>query len=288
MTFVDEEKQETDTEENDMDEGELENQNLEEEKDSESENLQDTEKFQEENANDEESFKDETINSQDANDDIEEDFGEEIGTEHDKIEDNDDDEDEFDEEGIPEDDFDEEELKNSAETDEHTHKKNIVEGALFVAGRPVSIEEIHAKSDLGKKEIQDLLDEIAMDYLMRPTALEIVQIQEKYSLQIKPEYTPKLKNFASGGLIPDRILKTLTIIALKQPLLKSKLVKIRGSTAYEHVKYLVENGYIEAYKKGRSSELITTDLFADTFGLSRDINELKKQMIIQLGVKEQE
>jgi segregation and condensation protein B len=122
---------------------------------------------------------------------------------------------------------------------------------------------------------------------MRPTALEIIKIQDKYSLQIKPEYTPRLKKFAEGGLIPDRILKTLTIIALKQPLMKSKLVKLRGSTAYKHVKYLEDNGYVDSVKKGRSSELTTTDLFADTFGLSRDVNELKKQMITQLGIKEE-
>lgn len=174
----------------------------------------------------------------------------------------------------------------SDEVDEQSYKKSIVEGALFVAGRPISIEEIHIKSDLPKKEIQDLVEELAMDYMMRPTALEIVQIQDKYSLQIKPEYTPKLKKFATGGLIPDAILKTLTIIALKQPIMKSMLVKLRGSTAYEHVKYLNENGYISLVKKGRSSEISTSDQFADMFGLSRDKNELKKQMIVQLGIKE--
>ncbi len=126
-----------------------------------------------------------------------------------------------------------------------------------------------------------------MDYLMRSTALELIQIQDKFSLQIKPEYTPSVKKFASGGLIPDRHLKTLTIIALKQPILKSMLVKIRGSGAYEHVKFLLDRGYIESYRKGRSQEIVTTDQFADTFGLSRDISTLKKQMITQLGIKEE-
>jgi segregation and condensation protein B len=174
----------------------------------------------------------------------------------------------------------------SDEFDDQSFNKSVVEGALFVAGRPISIEEIHIKSDLGKGEIKDLVEELAMDYLMRPTCLEIVQIQDKYSLQIKPEYTPKLKKFATGGLIPDSILKTLTIIALKQPIMKSILVKLRGSTAYEHVKYLNENGYVILVKKGRSSEISTSDQFADTFGLSRDKTELKKQMITQLGIKE--
>ena len=130
------------------------------------------------------------------------------------------------------------------------------------------------------------LEELMLDYLMRATSLEIVQIQDKFSLQIKPEYTPNVKKFATGGLIPDRHLKTLTIIALKQPILKSKLVKIRGSGAYEHVKFLLDRGFINAIKKGRSYELMTTENFADTFGLSRDVSTLKKQMITQLGIND--
>jgi len=179
-----------------------------------------------------------------------------------------------------------EEERLSDEVDEESKKKNIVEGALFVAGRPVSLEELNIKTEIRKRELAEILKDLAMDYLMRSTALEIVQIQEKFSLQIKPEYTPNVKKFASGGLIPDKHLKTLTIIALKQPLLKSTLVKIRGSGAYDHVKFLLDRGFIEARRKGRSKELTTTDQFADTFGLSRDLDTLKKQMITQLGIPE--
>jgi segregation and condensation protein B len=110
---------------------------------------------------------------------------------------------------------------------------------------------------------------------------------DKYSMQIKAEYTQNVKKFASGGLIPEAVLKTLTIIAVKQPMLKSMLIKIRGSTAYDHVKFLVDRGFITNDRKGRSEELITTEQFADTFGLSRDMETLKKQMIAQLGVSEE-
>ena len=173
----------------------------------------------------------------------------------------------------------------SEEVDEETNKKNIVEAALFVAGRPVSMEELNIKTDIKKSKLEAILNELMMDYLERPTSLEIIKIQDKYSLQIKPQYTPNVKKFASGGLIPDRILKSLTIIALKQPIMKSMLVKLRGSGAYEHVKFLLDRGFIETRKKGRSHEILTTDQFADTFGLSRDIDTLKKQLITQLGVK---
>ncbi len=177
-----------------------------------------------------------------------------------------------------------EDVLASQEIDEHTRQKNIVEGALFVAGRALSLDEMNAKTGITKRKLGELLLELGMEYLERPTALEIISIQEKWVLQIKPEYTPKVKKFATTGLIPDRILKSLTIIALKQPILKSHLIKIRGSGAYEHVKYLLDRGYCEGIKKGRSVNLTTTDQFADTFGLSRDVETLKKQLIIQLGL----
>lgn len=175
----------------------------------------------------------------------------------------------------------------SSEETRQVQLKNVVEAALFVAGRPVSLEELNVKTDIKKRELETILDELAMDYLMRSTAIEIVQIQDKYSLQIKPEYTQNVKKFASGGLIPDKILKTLTIIALKQPLLKSTLIKVRGAGAYDHIKFLLDRGFVEGKKKGRSVELLTTDQFADTFGLSRDLPTMKKQMIAQLGIKDQ-
>ena len=125
--------------------------------------------------------------------------------------------------------------KLSQEVDEHTRLKNVVEAALFVAGRPLSMEELNTKTSIGKRDLETCLNELMMDYLERPTALEIIQIQDKFSLQIKPEYTSHAKKFTTGGLIPDAILKTLTIVALKQPLLKSTLIKIRGAGAYDQI-----------------------------------------------------
>ena len=161
-----------------------------------------------------------------------------------------------------------------------------MEAALFVAGRPISLEELNIKTEIKKKDLEDLLNELMMDYMDRSTAVEIIPMGDKFSMQIKAEYTQNVKKFASGGLIPEAVLKTLTIIAIKQPMLKSTLIKIRGSTAYDHVKFLIDRGFITNEKKGRSDELITTEQFADTFGLSRDPETMKKQMVAQLGVSE--
>jgi len=125
-----------------------------------------------------------------------------------------------------------------------------------------------------------------MEPVTLSTALVIAQIGDRYQMQIKPEYTERVSKFAKGGAIAERYLRTLTVIALKQPILKSVVIKLRGSGAYEHVKYLIDNGFVEAIKKGRSHELTTTDKYADMFGLPKDKHLLKQAMVSQLGIEE--
>ncbi|MFX1591489.1 MAG: SMC-Scp complex subunit ScpB [Promethearchaeota archaeon] len=164
--------------------------------------------------------------------------------------------------------------------------RNLIEASLYAAGRPLTIEELSTRLEFPKKEVEELVNEVAFDYLERTTALVIAQIGDRYQMQIKPEYTEKVSKFAKGGAIAERYLRTLTIIALKQPILKSMVIKLRGTGAYEHVKYLIDNEFINAVKKGRTHELTTTDKYADMFGLPKDKTELKRAMTTQLGIDE--
>ena len=165
-------------------------------------------------------------------------------------------------------------------------QKNLIEGALYAAGRPLDIEEISTKLEISKKLVEELIMEVAYDYLERSSALIIAQIGDKFQMQIRPEYTEKVSKFAKGGGIAERYLRTLTIIALKQPILKSTVIKLRGSGAYEHIKYLLDNDLISAIKKGRTHELTTTDKYSDMFGLPKSKEELRKVMISQLGLED--
>lgn len=177
----------------------------------------------------------------------------------------------------------EEELRAHQLRDFH---RNQIEASLYVAGRPLTIEDLSVKLEISKKEVEELINEIAFDYLERSTALVINRVGESYQMTLKPEYLEKVSKFAKGGAIAERYLRTLTIIALKQPILKSLVVKIRGSGAYEHVKYLLDQGLIIADKKGRSHELSTTDKYAEMFGLPKEKEQMKRVMISQLDLDE--
>jgi segregation and condensation protein B len=164
-------------------------------------------------------------------------------------------------------------------------RRNLIEGALYAAGRPLDVEELSTKLEIPKKEVEELVRVVAFDYLEREGALIVAQIGEKYQMQLRPELTETVSKFAKGGAIAERYLRTLTIIALKQPILKSTVIKLRGSGAYEHVKYLLDNDLISAVKKGRSAELTTSDKYADMFGLPKNKEELKRMMISQLDLE---
>ncbi len=163
-------------------------------------------------------------------------------------------------------------------------QKNMIEASLYAAGKPLNVEILSTKLEIPKKIVGELINELAFDYLERSTALIIAQMGDSYQMQIKPEYTEKVSKFATGGAIAEKYLRTLTIIALKQPILKSMVIKLRGSGAYEHVKYLLDNVLINAVKKGRSQELTTTDKYSQMFGLPTDREAMKQMMIAQLGL----
>jgi len=185
---------------------------------------------------------------------------------------------------IPENDSETKLLEKEKELEIRDIQKNLIEGALYAAGRPLDVEELATKLEIPKKLTETLVNELAMEYLNRITALIIAQVGERYQMQLRPEYTESIAKFVKGGAIAERYLRTLTIIALKQPILKSVIIKLRGSGAYEHIKYLIDNEFINAVKKGRSFELTTTDKYSEMFGLPKNITELKKAMIQQLGV----
>ena len=164
------------------------------------------------------------------------------------------------------------------------YHKNLIEASLYVSGRPLSIEELNTRLEIPKKQVEELINELAFEYLERSTALVINRVGEDYQMALKTEFIEKVSKFAKGGAIAERYLRTLTVIALKQPILKSLVIKLRGSGAYEHVKYLLDNALISAVKKGRSHELTTTDKYAEMFGLPKNKEEMKRIMITQLGL----
>lgn len=172
---------------------------------------------------------------------------------------------------------------------EQQELKSKIEAVLFTTAKALKVKEI--AETLGCEEADDVeeaLLELIMDYASRDTALEIDD-EDGYILQLKTEHMDIVEKLCPVELKPA-VLKTLTVIALKEPIRQSYLKELRGSTAYDHVPELVEKGLISKNKdkNGRSFNLKTTAKFAEYFKLKGDAKALAKFLEIEKGVKDNE
>ena len=164
-----------------------------------------------------------------------------------------------------------------------------IEAVLFTTAQALSIKEI---ADILKEEdvdkVEEAMLELIMDYASREGALEIDD-ENGYILQVKEEHMDIVEKLCPVELKPA-VLRTLSVIALKEPIRQTDLKELRGSNAYEHVQELLEKGLISRTKdkNGRSYNLKTTPKFAEYFKLKGDTRSLAKLLEIDKGVKDNE
>jgi len=171
------------------------------------------------------------------------------------------------------------ELSETAESKEK-QELALLEAALYVAGRPLDLKTLGSViKTRSKKKVQKLARTLMEEYRSRHTALEILELKdERFVLQLKAEYTPKVRKLALRPLLSAGPLKTLSYIAYRQPVPQSHVIDVRGQHAYQHLKQLENLGLITREKAGRTKVVRTTGFFADYFGLSHDLKVMKQQL----------
>jgi segregation and condensation protein B len=166
------------------------------------------------------------------------------------------------------------------ENERKIHILMLLEAALYVAGRPLDINELcQVIGSRSKKRVIAYTETLVQEYKSRNTALEILALKDqRYVLQVKAEFTPLIKKLVNRPLLSAGPLKTLSYIAYRQPISQKRVVQVRGQHAYGHVKMLKDMGLIVTERSGRSLALKTTDYFADYFGLTQDTSTLKRDL----------
>jgi segregation and condensation protein B len=156
----------------------------------------------------------------------------------------------------------------------------LLEAALYVAGRPLNLNELcSVLGTRSKNKVKKLLDSLMREYATRNTALEILELKdERYVLQLKADFTPLVKKLVNRPLLSSGPLKTLSYIAFRQPVSQKRVVEVRGHHAYSHIKLLKDMALLVAERSGRTTVLKTTDYFADYFGLTQDIAAMKREL----------
>ena len=164
--------------------------------------------------------------------------------------------------------------------------KTRIEAVLFITAQALEVKDIAEILKADEEEVENALLELIMDYSARDGALEIDD-ENGYILQVKEEFMDIVEQLCPVELKPS-VLKTLTVIALKEPIRQSYLKELRGSNAYEHVQELLKKGLISRHKdkNGRSFNLKTTPKFAEYFKLKGDAKTLAKIMDLEKQAKD--
>ena len=167
-----------------------------------------------------------------------------------------------------------------AQEEKKQRRLRLLEAALYVAGRPLTLNELcSVLSTRSKNKTAKYLKLLMDDYSARNTALEILALKdERYVLQLKADFTPLVKKLVNRPLLSSGPLKTLSYIAYRQPVPQKRVIQARGQHAYGHVKLLRDMGLVAAERAGRSMTLRTTDYFADYFGLTHDTSTMKREL----------
>lgn len=161
--------------------------------------------------------------------------------------------------------------------------KNRIEAVLFTTGRFMDLDELSRLCGIASTGLlRDVINELKQDYEKREGALSLLEENGRFKLNIKKEYGHLTAKLLSECELDKPTQETLAVIAYKTPAVQSDIIKIRGTTAYDHIKFLRENDFITAEPHGRTKLLKLAPKFFDYFdvieeSLKAQLSEIAKQ-----------
>ena len=146
-----------------------------------------------------------------------------------------------------------------------------LEAILYLKGRSMTLGELAEISSVSREQVELGLITLMANYAHRDTALEIRQEGQRYSLQLRDGLGELVQNLLPVDL-STAALRTLATIALKKRILQSDLVELRGSGAYDHIKELLAQNFIERKRQseGRSYWLTLSEKLRRTFSIKTE------------------
>lgn len=154
--------------------------------------------------------------------------------------------------------------------------KRQIEALLFLTDKPLKAQVIARSVNQDVQLVRQAMIELINDYEERNGAIEIAD-EDGYMMQVKDEYSNLVDEFAPFEM-PTSLVRTLSAIAIKQPVMQSEIIKLRGAGAYDHIKELMIRELIHKKDEGRSPVLTTTKKFQEYFRLSKDGQSWRKVM----------
>ncbi len=163
--------------------------------------------------------------------------------------------------------------------------KKILEAALFMSPKALSTEEL-AKTIENESllETHRLVKELCEEFNARDSALEIIDLSGSFQMKVRSDFEENVQHFAATSEFNKSIQKTLALIAFKQPIKQSLVIKLRNNKGYDHIHVLLEKGLISKSPFGRTFLLKTTRKFLEQFGKNA-LKGSEEQQAKELGAQ---
>ena len=163
--------------------------------------------------------------------------------------------------------------------------KSIIEAMLFVALRPVLVDELVVNLEISKKEIETIIEQMQEEYCNECRGINIIKVEESFQLCTKKElydYIIPIIDKRAKPNLSNAALETLAIIAYNPRVTRAEIETIRGVSADACIYKLLEFGLVEEAGKidapGKPMSYKTTKEFLKMFGYTSlsDLPELPK------------
>lgn len=162
-------------------------------------------------------------------------------------------------------------------SNQHMSLKQQIEVILFWNNKPVTVARIADTLGCNPAEAKKGLMDLVREYELRDSGLQISVRGQGYILEPREEFMNLAQKFVPIDL-KIGALRTLAIIALKEPVKQRDIIEVRGSGAYDHIRDLVEAGWVQREQDGLSYLVRTTADFKKHFRLSESGDELKDKI----------
>jgi len=156
--------------------------------------------------------------------------------------------------------------------------QGIVEGALFAAHQPLSIDRLcqlfSETQRPSNAQISNAIAALQVKYA-ETSGLELREVGSGFRFQVKPEFSPWVAKLweEKPARYSRALLETLALIAYRQPITRGEIEEIRGvAVSSTIVKTLLEREWVKVVGHrdvpGRPALYASTRLFLDYFNLA--------------------
>lgn len=163
--------------------------------------------------------------------------------------------------------------------------KNIVEGALLAAAKPLSLNQLDDLFDLAghherpnREQIRQAVKDLEEDYQNR--GIELKQVGSGFRVQVRQDYEAWIGKLwqEKAPRYSRALLETLAIIAYRQPITRGEIEEIRGVAVSTNItRTLQEREWVKVVGHrdvpGKPAMFGTTKEFLDYFNL-KSLDEL--------------